>query len=305
VLAGLLAGGGGKDLDLHAVVANMNVAQRRYWRAPLSVVLAVAFVFLPPAHAQDVGDRGAANYVYSVFTGTGKYEVDDRTIYVVRMPLTLNWRKADHVEMKPGFRMLLPVAVGVSQFENILDIPGFTLDDLQTMTVVPGVEVDIPLTRNWALKPFAQAGWGWDLKDSRNSFVWGLGARTRAQLGERGEWLFGGEALTAGNEPGSDGSPTRFVRWMFGLEYKWQTDWAPFGRRVSLHPRLTQRLFSNELELQPPVEETLIRWTTEVGASVGIDPPINILGYKLSQAGVAYEFGDKLRAIKLITKFPF
>jgi len=256
------------------------------------------------AQEASVGET-SINHAYSVFTGTGKYRVSDRTIYVLRLPFRFRAKKADYSRRKPGVRLILPVAVGVTYFDDVFEIPGVMDDDLQTLTAVPGAELELPLTSNWRLSPFAQAGLGLDLKSSNNSLVWGAGSRTRAWFGEGKKWLVGGEALVAGNHPLGEGDATRFGRWSLGAEYKWQTDWEPFGRRVSWHARLIQYYYSDVLELQSPLVTIPVNAATEVGASFGIDPPLNIFGYKFRQGGVAYEYSGNFKAIKLITRFPF
>ena len=111
--------------------------------------------------------------------------------------------------------------------------------------------------------------------------------------------------LWAGNNPKYENEPTtRFSRVAFGAEYKWQTNWQPFGRRVSWHLRGIHWAYTNAVNLEPPIEEVNIDNSTEIGVSFGISPPLNILGYKFRQAGIGYERSDEFNAIKLFTTFP-
>ena len=147
----------------------------------------------------------------------------------------------------------------ISDARVSLRVDGRSLDDLQSGSIAPGVEVDIPLTRNWLLKPFGQAGIGWDMKSSNNTFIWGLGSRTRAWFLDDEKLLIGGELLWAGNEPkDEDEERTTFSRWAFGAEYKFQTDWRPFGYRVSWHPRAILWWYGNEVNFLPPPDEQQI-----------------------------------------------
>jgi len=271
----------------------------------LSVFLAAYLSLSSIAFAQEEQD-GEANYAYSIFIGTGKYRVNDRTIYVIRAPLAFTLKEANHETGQFGYKLLLPMAVGVTDFENINDLPEFSIDSLQTVSVTPGVQMQIPVKSNWQIRPFGQAGLGWDMKSSSNSFIWGLGARTRAWFGENQKWLLGGEFLWAGNNPKpEDEVNTNFSRISMGAEYKWQTNWSPFGYRVSWHGRLVQYFFTHRVAFQPPTETVKIQNSTEVGVSFGIDPPINIFGYKFRQGGIAYERSEDVRAIKFLTTFPF
>ena len=111
--------------------------------------------------------------------------------------------------------------------------------------------------------------------------------------------------LWAGNNPKYENElTTLFSRVAFGAEYKWQTNWQPFGRRVSWHLRGIHWAYTNAVNLEPPIEEVNIDNSTEIGVSFGISPPLNILGYKFRQAGIGYERSDEFNAIKLFTTFP-
>ena len=261
-------------------------------------------LFSIATHAQTFS--GVENYAYSIFTGTGAYKIDDRTIYILRMPLRWQLLDPDYESKKIGLSLLAPAAIGITSFDDpFKDIPELRVDDLQTVSFVPGVEAQIPISNNWRLKPFAQAGMGLDLKSSNNSVVWGVGARTRAWFGENDRLLLGGEILFASDDPNSQAAETTFTRWALGTEYKLQTNWAPFGRRISWHFRLIEWRYTNPVQILPPIEETKINATTEFGVSFGLDQPLNLLGYKFTQGGISYKWSENLRAVMLTTKFPF
>jgi len=251
-------------------------------------------------------ETGVANYAYSIFIGTGRYKVEDRTVYAIRAPLEFSLKSADYDSGQIGYTLLLPLAVGITNFDTVEGLPELRVDSLQTMAVTPGLEVQLPVKENWQIKPFAQAGLGWDMKTSSNSFIWGAGARSRAWFGRGEKWLIGGELLWAGNNPKyADEPDTKFTRLGLGVEYKWQTNWSPFGHRVAWHARLLQYYFAHRVAFEPPPTEVKIQSSTEVGVSFGIDPPINLLGYKFRQGGIGYEASDNFNAIILFTTFPF
>jgi hypothetical protein len=248
---------------------------------------------------------GTYNFAYAVFTGTGRYTLNDRTIYVFRAPLSFDLREADHETGKIGFRLLLPIAAGLNNYDSIEDLPDLVITDLASITVVPGVEFIIPLQDNWTMNPFVQAGLGWDTSSSSNAFVVAGGTRTRAWFGKDSNWLIGGELLFARNHPNKEEEKTRFSRIGLGAEYKWQTSWRVFDRRISWHPRLIHWRFIDPVEYEEPQEQTTVHYSTEVGLSFGLDKAINMLGYKFTQGGIGYEKGDQFTAIKFYTTFPF
>jgi hypothetical protein len=64
-------------------------------------------------------EEGVPNYAYSVFAGTGVYKIDDRRIYILRVPMKFDLKKIDYeAGEKYGLRLLLPVSVGITDFED-------------------------------------------------------------------------------------------------------------------------------------------------------------------------------------------
>jgi hypothetical protein len=251
-------------------------------------------------------DSGTPNFAYSIFTGTGVYEINDRTIYVIRAPLSFDLVEIDaENNQTTGVRLLVPFAVGVTQFEDDDDIDDFNAEDIQSFSIVPGLEIPIALSSEWQLSPFAQIGVGIDAKSDSASAIWGSGVRTRWQPATAPNWLFGGEFLWAGNNPNNDQSATDFTRWGLGTEYRQKTEQVLFGRKLSWHFRLMQWYFSDVIEFEHPQKAFELNSATEVGVSIGVNKPFNILGYQAQQLGIGYEWADDYRAITFFTTFPF
>ena len=250
---------------------------------------------------------GIPNYSFAVFVGTGYYRLDDRRLFVLRMPFSWQLSEPDYDERKPGLRLLLPATAGVTNFDGFSDIPELEVDDLATVSFVPGVEIEFPLSEELAIKPFVQAGKGWDLKSSRSTFVWGVGVKARyeAQEGALDNWIFGGEILTAGNEPDNSDPNTGFSRFSAGAEYRHPLSWSLFNRRTSLHSRIVGEYYVDDLDFVPPIESIRLDYSVEFSLSLGIEPPVEYLGITMSQFGVGYKIGDDLRAITLVYTFPF
>lgn len=269
----------------------------------LMAVLASGLIIPGASYAEEVD--GVANYAFSVFIGTGAYRIGDRTIYNIRLPLRWDLREPDYESGKVGLRLLAPVSIGITNFKDFEDIPDLDVNDLQAITFAPGIEAQIPFRKNWLLKPFIQGGLGWDMHSSARSWVFGTGTRLRGWYGENENWIIGGELLLAAQRPKGNDPSSSFTRIGIGAEYKYQTKWLVFGRQLSWHGRLLHYRFTNPADIDPPYTETDIQNSTEVGISFGINPPVNIFGYKFRQGGIGYEKFDEATAIKLFTTFPF
>ncbi len=268
-------------------------------------LIVIAIILYPWVTFADEVD-GVADYAYSVFVGTGKYSIHDRTIYVLRAPLEFDIHEFDYKsDQKLALKLLAPVAVGFTYFDTLEELPDIDVNDIQTISVVPGLELSVPLDEHWQLKPFVQVGFGMDTKSDSESFVWGTGVRARATYGEESRWLIGGEFLWAGNNPNGSDSTTSFSRLGLGLEYKISSNLVVFNRSISWHLRAFQWYFSEAMTFEEPVLPFKLNYATEVGLSFGLDRPIRMLGYNFTQLGVGYEWSDGYEAVTFFTTFPF
>jgi hypothetical protein len=270
------------------------------------VFLQLALVGASVANAQ-VPEDGVSgfNYAYSIFVGTGAYQFNDSTIYIVSMPLEFDLVTPDYEQGKVGYRLLMPFSVGIANFDSLGDLPDLDLSDAQAFSVTPGIEVLIPIRPNWMLKPYMQAGLGWETTTSARSGIFGAGSRVRGWYGRDQRLLVGGEFLWARNSPNKGLPTSSFSRWGLGAEYKIPTDWYAFGRNLSFHGRILQYYFGNSVNFEEPLTEFKVKYSTEVGISFGVNPPIKILGYNFRQGGIGFERAGEYKAIKLFTTFPF
>ncbi len=81
------------------------------------------------------------NYAYGTLFGTGFYELDGRSVAILQFPVGFDLREA--TKEKFGMRLELPMAIGVQNYD-FQSIPEFDLDNLATLSVMPGNQVQFP-----------------------------------------------------------------------------------------------------------------------------------------------------------------
>ena len=141
------------------------------------------------------------NYVYAANLGFSGYSLGGLTadLYALPFSYTLPLGSSDGWKL----RFKLPVQLGLYQFRAV-DTNGARVKlDQQSLAVVPGVELQVPLGQRVVLKPFADLGVGhtFGATSGANAIIYTTGIRSVAQwqVG-RYKLSLGGSVLYAGDQ---------------------------------------------------------------------------------------------------------
>lgn len=246
------------------------------------------------------------NVAYANILGSGIYEIGDRRAYVLNMPFAFVLYEPENRDWT--MNLLLPVTVGV------LDVPwddfwGSDLDGdrLQTLGVVPGIEMNIPLAGHWSLKPFVQAGYVHDAKEDYDAWVYfgGLKGLARYQLGEYDIGL-GAGITVAEQRPVSRGDNTGIGVIELGVDVRRKLDMQLRGKPMDMSVYAIASNYYNDLDLLDIEDDDFhIERTYEIGLTLGIAQPVRFWGVDWQRLGMGYKWGDGLESITFNTGFPF
>ena len=272
-----------------------------------TIILILVNLLFATSHAQtEPEDPGnTVHYAYSALLGTGYYTVDDRRVAVLRAPISYEVRETGGPGERPGIRVKIPITAGLYNFK-ISDIPELDLDDLVTVTVMPGVEFNYQINDRWAVDPAVHIGYGRDLTNNDSSLLWGAGIRSRYAFDTTGIPLtLGSEALYAGYDPDT-GPADSIVRLSIGLDARIPTGWSIGSSNMFIGTHTIAFYYPVSLRF-PKVERERASTSSEfeVGLALGRDPPFEIMGYKFDRVGLAWRFSDVTSSIILVTSFPF
>lgn len=81
-----------------------------------------------------------------------------------------------------GYRFRVPISIGVTEFLSLDQIGDLTLENIGAISVVPGVEIDIPMTDRWSLKPLAYVGYGSEINGGDNAAIYHIGVRSQYEF---------------------------------------------------------------------------------------------------------------------------
>lgn len=243
------------------------------------------------------------HWAMASFLGTGWYEIDDSlSVFVVRMPPRQTVRKSwfkSRDDRGIGIEIKYNMALGVFSFDespNTID-----WDDFGIISFTPGVELEIPVTRDFYIRPFAHVGWGTDSKDSSSAWIWFGGIKSRYRFPQSrnnlaviGNIYYGGYNATDTNSDdmggialGMEGS-IPLGRLSYGettIDLDWHATYTYFSNEPvfttpKLRPVQVQQMYEFGLALGPRKGRwDLWVWKPErLGLAVKWDPDTDFLG---------------------------
>ena len=238
------------------------------------------------------------NYAYATWIGTGIYSFADRRIYVLRGNFSYSLR--DPQEEKWGWKLLLPATLGVNDFTDF-DV------EVTTITFIPGVEAQVPVSDNWQLKPFAQIGIGKDFSGGDPSFIWGYGVKGLGNYPTKRMEFDIGAGITYANhtQSGSRGDDG-FSKFDIGLNTRWPMRFNIQNRKTYINAYFVYSEFVNDVELLLPLENNIdLQRLFTFAILLEGRPSFSIWFIPLSGLGIDFTFGNNFRGIGLTTGFPF
>ncbi len=257
--------------------------------------------------AQDTGSS-AIHWAYSTWFGTGWYRIgDDRDAFAVRYAPRRLIREETVKEGDQPWRVevRVPFTVGFEQFP--LDDIGDSLDpaNFASLSVTPAVNVTVPLSDKWTLRPFVALGWGTLLNGSGSAWTWWTGVRSRyrSSIGALGwSWLY--SVAVVGYSP-SEGPSSNFWPVMTGFEFDYPAGaYELQGEQLYVNWHAAYTYFADEMELvRVGLEDDEIRDQWELGIGINKEQtPIGVWRLRFDRLGIAYRFSTdgELQGIGLV-----
>jgi hypothetical protein len=276
---------------------------RRGWL----VAMAVVPMFGPlPAAAQETDETALIHWAYAATFGTGVYELGESTeALVVRAPFSLRLRTADPSKRcNCGLRLLLPVAVGVQNFDIDALLAGDFPRRVEQVSFLPGVEIELPRNERWTLRVRAQVGWGTELGgDQDSAWIYAAGIRSRLMWPERKlrpTWIIGMQSTGYDAEHLERQSLARLTN---GIELdigvpRWEFREEP----MRLMPYVLNDQYVDSVHVFSVVDEAVDELDSEweIGVAAGRDRPFSIFGIEFDRVGIGFRFSEESRGIRIL-----
>ncbi|MGD8593089.1 MAG: hypothetical protein PVF82_09680 [Gammaproteobacteria bacterium] len=274
--------------------------------APVFFILLIFLLAPLSSNGQEVDNENLVNWYYAHEFGTGAYKVGDTTVQIFHVPLSLTFRSktAD----RWGIKFILPFTFGYHNFKyEVKDIIDKVFEeDFATVTITPGMELEIPFYSRSTLFPYLYAGYGDETDNGTNAWIYGSGVRLLKDYQWRTSKIVLGGAFTFSGYKSSDNQNRATTSFRVGVNMITPFNIKVLKKTPAVGVHFITFFYFNELDFESEERQPIqISHEYEVAVTLGTKRPMAFLGMEFDRFGLAYRWSDQLQAIKLIASFPF
>ncbi|MFH1983100.1 MAG: hypothetical protein ABIL58_14755 [Pseudomonadota bacterium] len=271
------------------------------------VFTVVFFIFTGAAccRAEDSRRIVRVNYVYAAQLGIGGYDVGGLSVQVFTLTLSHTVPIGDGDRWR--LKLKAPISLGLYSFRGNDEDGTPIAVDQQTLALLPGLELQIPISDDWTLKPFADLGAGRALESNTSTaviYTTGITSLYRKRWGAF-DVAMGNGLFIAGNGTGANELST-YSAIENGVEVRHPLGWHVGGFMADLGVMAIYYYYPKALEFSRFLQDPLmVRNQLELGFSIGSAGPLTLFGATNPQIGASTIFGDGLTVFRFNFGFPF
>lgn len=256
-----------------------------------------------PAHAAD--DRAAIttiNHAFATELGTGVYDIGGQSIFVVRVMPRLKLREPD--AQGPGVRLVLPMAAGAFDFNPFDTIDTEVPDRIDSFSLMPGVEFDLPQGGDWMLTPWLRAGASFSSGHS-DGLLYGAGVRLRWTGEREGIQMERLHELVLAAVDYRSGIPgDRFLRMRNAVDLRSQTLRLTPSRQLMAGVYVVADIMTDPPESPREVGQQSIM-QVELGLTFNAEPRPRIGSWRWPRLGLGYRMAGDFSGWRIVFGAPF
>jgi hypothetical protein len=191
---------------------------------------------------------------------------------------------------------------GSEWFENLFP------DDLITLTLMPGLEYWVPVSPDWTVKPFFNAGATYDFVSEEVVALGVLGVSSVARFDLEHDWelRWGNKIRLAAEYQRRSESSTSFSMIETGVDFRRSTGVFFQQHEIDASVYYIFQHYDPRWEISDaPDRHSDLDNVHELGFSVGLRKPRKILGITFDRVSLGYQKGGDIRGITIGGEFPF
>jgi len=270
---------------------------------PIFVLLYCFIVNGTHAAEDQDGSFGLSSFAFASYLGTGFYTTSGQNVFVLQMPFEHVIRAKTDTEA--GWVLNLPLTIGFINFDDASfeDIPD--LNDVGTITFLPGLEFQYPVTPDWTLIPFTDYGFARELNFTSNVLIVGAGIKSYYNVRfDKAMFTLGNRFLYAREQVKNSDNDSDYSLIETGLNYRFASNYS-IGD-VPLYSNLYYINFyypNNLVFFEQTANPIRVGIEHEIGITFSNIP--DFLFFEKPQLGMGVRFGNGVNVLRLVFGTPF
>jgi hypothetical protein len=254
------------------------------------------------AAADDRAAVSTINHAFATELGTGVYDMGGRSIFVIRFTPERQLRAAG--KQGPGIRLVLPIAAGSFDFNPFDTLEADVPDRIDSFSVMPGIEFDLPQASDWMFTPWLRAGGSFSEGQS-DGLLYGLGARLTWTGERQGVELTRLHGISLMNiryhgAPAND----RFLRLRNAVDLRRATLQVTRSRRLQTGLYAIADIVPDPPDLPLEGREQSVM-QLELGVTFNLDPRPVIGSWRWPRLGFGYRMAGDFSGWRIVIGAPF
>jgi len=248
----------------------------------------------------DETNSNCINWAYMSNLGDGVLVGSPEKGEIYKLPFSFTAKNI--IDSGWDLRFKIPLTVGVYNLhtpeENI---------NVDVMSVVPGVELEIPITENWSLIPLASFGTGKDSSGGSTRYLYSLGIKHYLLMGgERVDVTYGNALRWDGYSTRGEGRGDAFTSVDAGLDVRF-----PLGFNLLRNPAhlslygIYRHFFGQQDVVYTERMRFRVNGQLELGVTLGTIPRLKIWRLPIERMGIGYRSGDRISTLRVFLGMPF
>lgn len=269
------------------------------------IFLAALFLLASDVRATDHegGSFGLTSFAFASYLGTGFYTTSGQNVFVLQTPLEHIIKKKTDEEA--GWVLKLPITIGFINFDNlkIEELPG--INDVGTITFLPGIEYQYPITANWTVIPFADYGFARELDSTSNVLITGTGMKSYFDIHfDNAKFTLGNKFLFARERNKDFSSASSYSVLETGLNLSFNNNFSFVDMPVRSNFYYINFYYPNNLVFFEQTPNPIkIGIEHEVGFTISNMP--SFLFFENPQIGIGVRFGNNINVYRIVFGAPF
>jgi hypothetical protein len=255
--------------------------------------------------ANEKSTAGITNFAFASYLGTGFYTTSGQDVFVLQLPF--KYVLKEKTDTGYGLLLKLPLTIGFINFDdidfdNLPDIP--KLDDVGTLTFLPGIEYQYPATDYWTVSPFLDYGFARDTNNTTNVLITGIGLKNifDFQL-DKNNMTIGNRLLYAREHSKISDTDSSYSLVETGIKYVLNTD-TNIDQPLLINLYYINFYYPKDLVfLESTTNPVRVGHENEIGLTISNIP--SFLFFEDPQLGFGIRMGNNLTAYRIVFGAPF